>query len=320
MTATKKTARTAKAKSAPATGDTLERLTTFNVPQKHLVMLDYIEARMAGDARPFADFAAVAEAQWRRDPLERPAALLADYKGKFDLDEDEETQLLIAYLDRVAASPKAAPPFGEFLAECFADPTTMAYAEPQPEPQPAPPMPQPEQPAPQPEQPEPEPTPSSLAGRRVFYKADDGRTIRAVCVRDADGVLDLVDDARRAITGVDPLRVTPDDGPVTWGLSRERADEAIALLKHRGPVPEKADRENLFFLARRVTPDHRCIVAIVNSAGGPYVDAYVYDDAAPDGAVAFVSDVADPPKGLFGAYVFQVPGLGDVPAQVVVKD
>jgi hypothetical protein len=325
-------------------------LPNINEPRKQLLLLDYIRHRAAGFPLPFDVWA---PASLRLDEVDRgitPSQMLANYTETFAVPPEHHTDILIGYADLVMDAPDLT--FGAYLAQLFGEdlyhpPATMAeprapaavngpvaaVAEPAPAPEPARSKHPGDRPGPKPgtrtegssrtRRPpgatKKEAGTADLTNSRVVYKTTNGKVVYGVCVRDDGGTVDIIDDIKDDWRGIRRDLVKPETGPVVWTISQEQYAEIREMLaKDRGLWPGADEHAILFELVRRVAPSLLVVVTVHNDETEPFVDAYVYDEAAADGEndVPFehrpVADIA-------GDYLFSVPGIGDIPARVVVK-
>jgi hypothetical protein len=347
-----------KKEAVPAAASMERLAGDFNTAGKQLVILDYIRHRDAGLRVTFDEWAAVAARMHAADKVSSPSRMLAGYAATFEIPEDEQTEILIGYItlladeaglafgDYLAALFPDAAPFAAAAPEAAPAAVPAAATEAAPEPA-AEPAPAAAEAAPAAAPPKlrtgakpgtrTDPPPGSaprtrrapgtaakppeavpLAGRRVAYKTGDGKVIYAVCVQEHGDAVDVVDDKGDSWTNIKKALVKLDDGPIVWTITKAQHDMIAKMTKPgRGLWPDREEHDVLFELTRRVAPDKLCVVTVHNADPQPYVDAYVYDEAPAEGEINTPFEHV-PPDDIAADYTFEVPGVGTIPAQVVV--
>jgi hypothetical protein len=321
-----------------AVASSLTKLKDFNTPGVQQVLLEFIRHRDAGLRVSLDEWVDIQVRLKENDRSDSPSRLLAGYVKSHDMSDFDQTEALIAYIDELANTPDLA--FGEALAAMYpdaepegsaADPTNdgdpqdlsaaehdelterLAREEMKEEAagdaksqarrrRPAAARPAAE---------------VAMLNRRVVYKTAEGRVIFGICTVDGEKVT-IVDDAGDEWTNVRRDAVRLDDGPVTWTITKAQLGQVEQMTKPgRGLWPDRDEHDPLFELARRVSPDKLVVVAVHNAWPEPFVDAYVFDESAGDGdnSVPFEHE---PVESILSEYQFEVPGVGRVPARIVV--
>jgi hypothetical protein len=316
-----------------------------SVNDQILCMVDYLRYRDAGLNLPFAAYAPIwAAAQANGVPS--PAQLLGAAAKQYGLSEADQCTLLQGYIDVSSVGPPIR--LDEFIDAIINAPPGQEPAPTPQEPAPAPqePAPAPQEPAtgalPQEAAPEPAQTqavaeqaprrtrrpPGRVAaavarstnlGRRVVYRAENGRVIRGVVTSESSDTVSFVDDAGEPWSNVAESIVEFDDGPVSWSISKADAGTYEKMLaKGRGLWPDRGNDEVLMELLRRVAEKLVVVVSIRNALPAPYVDAFAYDESAGNIESAYVA-ILPPSDTLLKDYVFEIPGLGRVEAKIIVE-
>jgi hypothetical protein len=317
----------------------LAKLEDFNTAGVQQVLLEFIRHRDAGLRVPFDEWVDIQVQLHKNDKTNSPSRMLAGYAQKFDLSEADQTEVLTAYIDELANTPDLG----------FADALVAMFPDAEPEGPAADPIgdvtpwelsadehdelserlerddvkekptgdakPQTRRRRSTQARPAAE---VAMLNRRVVYKTNEGRVVFGICTVDGEKIT-MVDDAGDEWTNIRQDAVRIDDGPVVWAITKAQLGQVEQMTKPgRGLWPDCEEHDPLFELARRVSPDKLVVVAVHNAQPEPFVDAYVFDESAGEGenAVPFEHEPVD---SIVAEYQFEVPGVGRVPARVVVR-